>query len=247
VKNARFTYGLFGQERPDSKFLPGDVVFLMFDIDGLKLDKNGRASYSVSTELTYKAKGKAKPIVKRGPEPLEAILHLGGTRLPSWHRSVINPDSQPGTYTIQITITDRNAGKKEAVLTRSFEVVPKTFGFVRVGLSSASGDPTPPVAVPGQLIGINFALTGFALKKGQPDVTIEMRVLDSAGRPTLRRPYTGELKSVGPAAMDIVPFDPIPLPLNQAGRFKIELKATDNVAKKSVERVLDLNVIDLKK
>ncbi len=245
VKGARFTNGLFGQERADSKFLPGDVVFLMFDVEGLKVDKNGRVLYSVATELTLK--GKAKAIHKRDPEDLQALLHLGGSRLPSWHRSVLNPDTQPGSYTLKITLTDRVA-KKTVLLTRTFEVVPKKFGFVRVGLSAASGDPTPPIAVPGQLIGVNFAITGYALnKKGQPDVTIELRVLDSAGQPTLRRPYTGELKSIGATPPAIVPFDAIPLPINQSGRFKIELKAIDNVAKKTVEQVLDLNVIEPKK
>jgi len=242
LKNARYTFGLFGQERTDNKFLPGDVLFLMFDIEGLKVDAGGKVQYSVASELTFKG----KPVFKKAPEKLEALLHFGGTRLPSWHRSVINTDTQPGLYTIKLIVIDRSTKKSES-LTRTFEVLPKTkFGFVRLGLTSVSGEPAPPIAVPGQLIGVNFAIVGFGfrMKGNQPDVTIEMRITDSAGRPTLKKPYIGELKSVGEKFRDIVPFDAIPLPLNQAGRFKIELKATDNVTKRSVEHVFDLDVID---
>jgi hypothetical protein len=241
IKNARFTYGLFGQERPDNKFLPGDVLFLMFDVEGMKLDKDGKVQYTVASELSYKG----KPKVRKAPEKLEALLHFGGTRFPSWHRTVLGTDTDPGLYTIKVTVTDR-ATKKSEILTRSFEVLPKKFGFVRIGLTGLGGDPSPPFGVPGQLLGVNFSLTGFTLNKktGQPNVKIELRIKDSAGRETLKMPFTGEFKSVVKKFEDLVPFDPIPLPLHQPGRFKIELKAIDVLGKRTVQQELDLTVLD---
>jgi hypothetical protein len=41
-------------------------------------------------------------------------------------------------------------------------------------------------------------------------------------------------------------FLPIPLQLNRAGKFKVVLKATDNVAKKTAEQTLDLEVLATK-
>src|SRR5262249_46660303 len=37
LKNVRMTRGILGQERTDTKLLPGDVFVVAFDIDGLKV------------------------------------------------------------------------------------------------------------------------------------------------------------------------------------------------------------------
>src|SRR5262249_17442570 len=52
IKNLRSTYGPVGSVRPGTKFLPGDAILLMFDIDGLKIDdKTATARYTVTLEL----------------------------------------------------------------------------------------------------------------------------------------------------------------------------------------------------
>src|SRR5688572_19950855 len=79
--NARVTYGVLGQERPDSKapkLLPGDVFVVSFDINNLKVKKDGRVQYSMGMELTRK--GKLKPEFKKDPLDLEALNTLGGSR-----------------------------------------------------------------------------------------------------------------------------------------------------------------------
>ena len=43
LTNARVTYGRLGPTRKDTKFLPGDVYFVTFDIEGLQFNKEGNA------------------------------------------------------------------------------------------------------------------------------------------------------------------------------------------------------------
>jgi hypothetical protein len=262
LKNVRLTYGMLGQERPESKqklppFNPGDVFVLTFDIDNLMVKKDGRVQYSMEMELVKKGKGKDERVFKKHPQDLEVVNALGGARLPGVALWGIPIDTPPSQYTMSVTVTDRLA-KKTATLTRSFEVIKPRFGFAAVGLTYpyfTPGErpalaPAPAVAVPGQNLLLNFSLVGFELdkkKKMQPDITLEVRVLDSAGRPTVPMPFTGKVKTIREGFNLILPFDPVPLELNRSGKFKIVLKATDHVAKdKEVEVSLDLLVIDPK-
>src|SRR5215469_8307877 len=52
LKNDRVTYGILGQERKDTAYLPGDLVVLAFDIEGLTVKDDGQVKYSMSMELT---------------------------------------------------------------------------------------------------------------------------------------------------------------------------------------------------
>src|SRR3954447_4849741 len=82
LKNVRSTYGVLGQERKDDKILPGDLLVVAFDIEGLKVKDDGRVLYAMGMELTKK--GKEKPEFKRDPQDLEAINSLGGSTLPAF-------------------------------------------------------------------------------------------------------------------------------------------------------------------
>jgi len=244
LKNVRVTTGVLGPERKDTKLLPGDVFVVSFDIDGLKVRADGLARYSMGMELTLQ--GKAKPEFKKDPEAKEALLHLGGSRLPMYALSVIGTDTKPGTYTMTVTVTDLETKEKATrKLVKTFEVVPSRLGFVRLGLAYETGQPAPPVGVPGQSVLLNFSLVGFMLdKKGNPDITLEMVIVDEAGKPTLGKPFSGKVKEVGKGFQQIIPFDPLLIQLNRTGKFKINLRATDNLTKKEVEQTLDLTVLD---
>ena len=65
LSNIRPTHGLLGSERPDSRLLPGDVFFVTFDIDGLKVDDSGAMLYTMSMEVrnntTNKIEYKSEP------------------------------------------------------------------------------------------------------------------------------------------------------------------------------------------
>jgi hypothetical protein len=244
LKNVRPTYWVLGQARKGSKLLPGDVYVVAFDIEGLQVKKDGRVLYGMGMELIRNGK-KPKTEFKREPQNLEAVNSLGGSRLPSYALSVIGTDTPPGQYTLKVTVIDR-VSKKTATLVRNFEVIPPRLGFVRVGLSYGNNLPAPPLAVPGQALWVNFFVTGFSLHKKtrQPDVTIEMRILDEAGKPTTGTPFSGEAKRALKELPHLILIDPIPLQINRSGKFKISLKATDNVTKKTATQTLDFTVIE---
>lgn len=241
LKNVRTTYGILGQERKDDKFLPGDVLVVAFDIDGLKVQENGKILYAMGMELTKK--GGAKPEFKKDPQDLEAFNSLGGTSLPAFALTSLGTDTKEGTYTLKVTIKDRQA-KTEKTLTKEFEVVKPDFGFVRVHFSGGA-EPAPAVAVPGQRLLVNYALVGFGLGRDkQPDVTIEVTVVDDAGKPTVAKGLKSEIKKAPADGSTLMMFYPTPLELNRPGKFTVTLKATDNISKKTSEAKLSLTVVD---
>jgi hypothetical protein len=250
LDNVRETYGILGQKRPDNKLLPGDVYVVAFDIMNLQVKDDGKVQYSMGMELLDKDK---KTQYKKEPNELEAVNSLGGSRIPSFALSVIGTDTPPGKYTMIVTVKDHAANKSKQ-LTRDFEVLKTQFGFIRVGLTYDGGTvPAPPVAVPGQTYWVNFNLVGFELSKDKdpakqhPDVSVEMRIIDmDTGKPTVAKPSTGRVTELNPEVKNVLLFLPFPINLNRAGKFKIELKATDNLAKKTVEQTLEFTVTEVK-
>lgn len=243
LKNVRSTYGIMGETRKDDKLLPGDVLVMHFDIEGLKVKDNGLVQYSMGMELTKK--GKAKPEFKRDPLDLEGELSLGGTTLPSYAMTAIGTDSDPGQYTFKITMKDR-LSKTEKVLEKTFEVLKPKLGFVQVRLTAPNGDPMPPVAVAGQRVDVNCALIGFMLGKDNlPHVTFEMVILDDAGKPTIAKSFKGDIKADLKATRtpSLMTFVPRALDLNKAGKYKILIKAKCNVSGESTEQTMNLNVL----
>jgi hypothetical protein len=244
VKNVRSTHGLLGQTRKDDKLLPGDVLVLAFDIDNLKVKDDGTILYAMGVELTQKVKGgKAKPILKRAPQSMEAVNTLGGTTLPGFALQPIGIDYTPGEYTLTVTIKDEGVKPAKTVtLEKTFEVMPIKFGFVQVRVTSPLLDAAPPVGVRGQMLPLHCSLVGVEANKGKlADVTFEMVVLDAEGKPTVAKSFKGDIKN---QVTPVMQFQPIPLQLNRAGKFTVVIKATDNIAKKSIEQKLDLTVLD---
>src|SRR6516225_8986558 len=81
LNNVRATYGLLRATRTDSKFLPGDNLYLSFDIEGVKVGADGKVSYSMALEV---ADDKGKVLFKQAPKDLEVQNSLGGTSLPAF-------------------------------------------------------------------------------------------------------------------------------------------------------------------
>jgi hypothetical protein len=242
LKNVRTTYGILGQERKDDEFLPGDVVVVAFDVEGLKVKPDGRVQYAMGMELTKK--GKNKPEFKHEPDDREAMNSLGGSTLPMFVNSVIGTDTAPGEYVLKVTVRDRQVKGSEKVLEKAFKVKKPDLGFVRVRFLSFRGDPVPPIAVAGQRIDLNFMLVGIESGKDKlPHVSFEMQVLDSAGKSVLEKPFKGDLRDDVTKTLGQMTFVPIPLELNRPGKFKVMLKATDNISKKKTELALDLDVL----
>ncbi len=258
LKNARVTYGILGQERKDSTYLPGDMVVLAFDIEGLTVADNGQVQYSMSMKLTN-AKGEEK--YKTDPQTTMAVNTLGGSRLPAFAMTAVGTDTEPGQYTMTVEVNDESAKtkKKPARLERKFTVKAPQFGIVRpsfniVSMNERGGvagtQVAPPVGVPGQSLLFSFTVVGFALKGDtpQPNVVVSMELKDEGGRAVkMPKPFTGEAKQIDDEArkLRVIPFQ-LPIQLNRSGKFKVVVTAEDKYANKTVKETLDLTVIEVK-
>jgi hypothetical protein len=248
LSNPRITYGELGSPRPDNKLLPGDIFFLSFDIEGIKVNESGRVKYGMAMEVTDKD---GKNIFKQMPVERDDFLPLGGTKLPARAFVSVGVDQAPGTYTCKVTVTDM-AEKDKAVsktLEQKFEVLPRGFGIVQLYTAAdMKGEiPAPLVGVAGQAMFVHFAVIEFQRdeKTKQPNLTIEMVVYDQSRQPTLAKPTAKQIPDESDGKVDEKVVG-IPMrflvPMNREGGFLIELKATDNISKKSTKVYLPLRV-----
>jgi hypothetical protein len=239
--NERPTYGILGPTRSDTKFIPGDVFFLSFDIENLKTDESGKVKYSMAMEL-LDAKGASK--FKGDPDPRELINSAGGNRLPASAHAVLGTNTEPGEYTMKIIVTDLATNKSET-LTRKFTVTPEEFGLVRVNSTyDPEGKiPAPPMAVVGQSMWVNAFVDGFQRdSKKQPNVSLELQLIGEDKKPTLEKPQTFAVNKVD-ESWSLIPVQTL-LTLNRTGKFTVELKATDLITKKTTKVTFPITVVD---
>lgn len=246
LSNPRATYGVLGALRSDNKILPGDVYFLTFDIENLKADEEGKILYSMGMELINpqdQTEYKKDPLER---PPLYNVL--GGARIPAFAHAQTGTETTPGVYTLKVTVIDRLT-KKSASLERKFEVLKKSFGLVELSTSyDKDGIFSAPFGgITGQSLFVNFWIVGFERggKDMQPNIAFEMRVLDDAGKPTTAKAITGDINKDVPDDWKRLPMNFI-LPLNRPGKFKVNLKATDLISKKTAELILPITVVELK-
>jgi hypothetical protein len=240
LKNVRPSYGPQGAERKTNKLLPGDTIWIGYEIEGLKVDaKTGKVKFDTKLEL-FEGKT-AEPIYVTGPQTSDARLELGGTSMPGDLHIIMGPNRIPGKYTIKLTIEDKIA-KDTKSFTYPVEVLPKDFGFVGVG--------APTIGLAGQSYQAGFALVNMALdKKKQPDVEVVIKILEAGKAVTtpVHIRLTEEL--TGGLDLEKQNFVPLtyPLYLNRPGQFTLEITATDKAASKTIQLSYPLTVLDLAK
>jgi hypothetical protein len=246
LSNKHTTYGFLGETREKNQYLPGDVVFLAFDIDGLTVGKDGKISYSMAMQLKN-AKGEA--LFSQVPQPIEANNTLGGTSTRGFSYAQIGGDLPAGKYTMTVTVKDEQQPSKSSTLTQSFEVTKRDFGIIRLGLfyDDQGKEWAAPYFVVGQHAWIHFNTTGFDRGKDKnPDIEVKVRVTDASGNPTVAEPFAGSTKTQNvPAAVQTLPWWQ-KIELNRAGKYKLELEATDKVSKKTAKETLSITVVDSK-
>jgi len=244
LTNPRATYGFLGAARTDNKLLPGDAYFVTFDIENLKADDEGRVRYSMGMELTN-SEGKTQ--FKREPTEQTANTSLGGRRLPAFAVAQVGTDTSAGKYMLTVTVTDVEA-KATQQLKREFEVMKKGFGLVQLHTTYLQAPvPAPPVGVTGQSLLVNCFIVGFErdAKTKQPNIYVEIVVLDDKGKPTLVKPFTDQVTKDVDAELMLIPVA-LPLELNRAGKYKVKLKAEDRISKKTTELTFPIEVLELK-
>jgi hypothetical protein len=246
LSNAQITYGILGGPRDTNKFLPGDVLFLRFDISGLSVDKGGRIKYSLAMQMKNAA---GETVFSQVPQVIEAVNTLGGSSLPAFAYADIGGSTAPGKYTLIVTVADEITKKKQE-LPHAFEVRKKDFGITRLGLFYDEQGRTwaPTIFVAGQSAWLHFWTVGFDRNPASKnaDVEVRMRVLDDSGKPTLPNPVTGDTKAQKPPAnAQFLPWF-LKIELNRPGKYKIEVEATDVIAKKTAKEVLSITVLESK-
>jgi hypothetical protein len=239
------TYGYLGAARPKTGILPGDVAHFTFDIKNLKLDANGRAAYSIAVEIRDD-----KGQLYYEQKPYNSVAHnfFGGNTLPASAHMAVPADAKPGIYDLKITVKDRNANVTKVMLGKG-KVLPPGFGLIRVGTYADAEGRTPiaPVGVVGSSLYVNFSAIGFGRdpKTKQPDIQVELRVLDDKGQATFTKPLTGRVHQDVGEAVRIIPLG-YGLTMNRPGDFTIELQARCVVCGKSTTVRLPVRILPMK-
>lgn len=232
LTHVRSTHGLLGPERANETLAPGDILFVCFDIDGIKVEDDGKVRYSMAIDVSDSS---GKVMFRQEPKDTEARTSLGGSRVPAYATLNIGLDTPPGNYEVKVTVKDLASGRQQS-LTRSLKVLPKGFALVR-GSVSVDADSQYPAAVfaCGQGVWVHCSAVGFGRRGAdqQPNVVFEMRVLDETGRQTLAKAVTNTVNKGIPAKEPALPMG-FPLSLNRPGKFTVELQAVDqNSGKKA--------------
>src|SRR4051812_29168306 len=236
LSNVRMTVGELGPPREGSKLLPGDVLFIAYDIDGLTIDGEGVAKYTMAMEVTDAA---GKLIFKQDPRELQDFVPLRGNKLPARAYITVGLDQPPGNYSCKISVTDPKT-KVTGSLNVKFEVLKKDFGIVAVYTSyDVRGElSAPTTGQVGQTIYVQFSIASFErdAKTKQPSVEILFQVYDDKGtallvdggnKPTPRKHIQDDKSAVQTKEGDGAFALQFPLFMNRPGKFVVEITATD--------------------
>lgn len=241
LTNVAPTYGILGPVRAGTTLIPGDVLCVRFDIDGITIGKDGKVTYTMQQEVTDKA---GKQVFK--PDPVNRVdqAPLGGGKLPGYTFVTAGLDMPAGEYLLKLTVTD-NTNKATKTLEQKFTVLKAEFGIVAVYASSdAQGRlPAPTVGVVGGSVFLHYSVVGFQKDpmKKQPDLKFEMVPVEN-GKPTSATPAVWEVKD-GVDEKDGTYSMRYPMPFTRPGKFAVRLTATDNLTKKTVTLDVPVTVL----
>jgi hypothetical protein len=238
-KNVRPSYGPLGATRQDTRCLPGDILFISYEIHGLKLDtKVKKAVYRTLLEVFDNSKPPKTIFQKETPN--EVIPQLGGTMIPGDLHVIMGRNQAPGNYHVRLTVEDVQAKDMKSFV-RTFELLPQSFGIV--------GVTAPAVAFPGQPYMAQFAIVDLGLDTSKsPKAKVEMKILDESGTPVsdpIVNNFPQDLTDNTDLKKENFVGMNFPIFPNRPGRFTIEISATDSVAQKTASIRYPLTVLDI--
>lgn len=249
LTNVRVTLGgQFGPNRPNHRYFPGDLFFLVFDIDGLQADASGRVEYSIGMIVKDPA---GKVVLDQSKaDPNISLVPLGAHKLPARAYLGIGP-AMKGTYNCTVIVTDRKTNETKTI-DQSFEVVPLDFAIVAFRMTydlegNVGGIYAPLQGVPGQVLVIHFETVGFGRDTAtrQPNHNVELRIFDESGKPTTEQPQVYVVKQgVREGNKEDVPWVDwhLPLPLTRVGTFTVQVTATDAITHKNYKMAFKVKV-----
>jgi hypothetical protein len=239
LTHVRSTHGLLGPQRRNETLAPGDNYFLCFDINGIRVDDQGRVRYSLGFEVSDAA---GKVVFGQTAKEQEARASLGGDSVPAYVHLSVALDTAAGDYKMKVTVKDLASGREQS-LSRNIKVLPKDFALVRTTVTiDAEASYAARVFASGQGVWVHTSAVGFGRGANkQPDVVFEMRVLDDSGKPTLANAVTGSPPKDLPTTLSGLPMA-FPLTLNRPGKFTVELQATDRISGKKAKMSIPIVV-----
>lgn len=225
---AEFTWGVQGPKRDSARFAPRDRANVSFRVDGLCLDKLGRANCLVWIELR-RPNGAAETLHRR---ETGAVNLWKGTTLRSTFNLPLDLEQTPGQYALIISAADRHSGQ-EAKAELPFEVEPR--GFALLGplfFADPQGQSAcPPEGVCGQTLYLKLGVVGHGVERGKSRASCKAEVLDAAGQP-LHELVSEPLTLAAP----VLSFD-VALPLLRPGAHFLRLTVTDEAGGGAVRTV----------
>jgi hypothetical protein len=237
------------------QLLPGDMLFMTYEIEGLKLDpKTGKANYVTILEL-YEGpyvQGK-KPILSEKTPNEGVIPQLGGNRMPGDLHVIMGPKQAPGGYTLKLTVHDKNDPNPQTAAKAflyPFNVVKESFGMVAVTADA--------VGFLGRFYVPRFALINMTLDaKKQPDVEVAFKIYDQSRQqvsPTAYRLLPRDLpegkdekgQKLPPVDLEKANFVEVAYPvyLNKVGTYTMDITATDKLGKRVSRVTYTFTVVD---
>ena len=254
LTNVRTTVGELGPTREAGKILPGDVLFIAYDIEGITIDGDGLARYTMAMEVVNAAGARILPPPnepKAEPRELTEFVPLRGNKMPARAFVTVGLDQPAGEYTCKLSVTDTKT-KATGSLTQKFEVAKREFGVVAVYTTyDAKGELSAPTAGQvGQTIFAQFSVASFERNPNtkQPDVEVVCQTLDEKGAPLLTAPRKHVQDAKVPPEQQVKDGAgafalQFPVFMNRPGKFTVEITATDRVTKKTASYKLPVTVL----
>ncbi|VTR91224.1 unnamed protein product [Gemmata massiliana] len=253
--NVRTTVGELGPTRENNKLVPGDVLFIAADVEGITIDDKGNAEYTMDMEVVNSAGTRVLPPPnepKPKAEPRAEFFPLRGNKMPVRVFVTVGLDLAAGNYTCKVNLTDTKS-KATTNLDVKFEIAKKEFAIVAVRTSyDQNGEISAPTSGQvGQMVFVQFSIATFErdMKTKQPNIELAFQLLDDKGAPTLKEALKviqddKSSASVAPIKEGDGMFRVIPFPLymNRVGKFVLEITATDRVSKKTSTYKLPVTV-----
>jgi hypothetical protein len=231
---------VLGPVRTDDSLLPGDTLFLCFDIDGIVVDASGKVRYTLATEVTS-SRGK---VFEQAPREMTATVAFGGRSIPAFTELRLGMEQEAGDYSIKVSVVDLSTKSADSIK-KEFKVLPKDFGLIRLALTSDQDGFLPiPAIGPGQPLWVHFGIIGFARDKEskQPNVTLTVQILDEDGKPTLSDGIKNTINKDVPGTLPCLPMHFLLSP-NRPGKFSVTLTAGDQISGKTAKLTCPLTIV----
>ncbi len=240
ISNIRATLVDLGPTRPDTNYLPGDVVHVTFDAAGFKLDEEGRYRFSAKLQVEDGA-GKLMGSEDYGSSPSRlGVIGNGKSRFA--FRLPIPVEQAAGNYKAKLVLSDVNS-KAIVTVEQSYRVMAPGFGLIRLqtGRGPFGQSETPCTGNVGEVLHLGMQAVGLGKLKdnlGSLDITLEVK--DAMGK-SLGKPQVNNFPDINVNEPLQLRFE---LPLDQAGKYQVVFKGVDKASSKSTTLTVPLQVVE---